>query len=69
MRTMPPMNQPLHQPLIECVPNFSEGRRQAVVVEIAAAITNTAGIALLDLHQDADYRGSPRIKEKIGHKA
>ncbi len=52
---MPPMNILTPQTLIECVPNFSEGRRQAVVNQIAAAITNTAGVSLLDLHQDADH--------------
>ena len=52
---MPAMNILTHQPLIECVPNFSDGRRPAVVDQIAAAITNTAGVALLDLHQDADH--------------
>jgi len=55
---MPPMNTPAHHTLIECVPNFSEGRRQAVVDQIAAAITNTASVALLDLHQDADHNRS-----------
>lgn len=35
--------------LVECVPNFSEGRDQSVVEAIAAAIRSTPGCALLDV--------------------
>ena len=35
--------------LIECVPNFSEGRRQEVVAEIVLAISQIDGVTLLDL--------------------
>lgn len=40
--------------LVECVPNFSEGRRPEVVEEIAAAIAN-AGVKLLDREMDANH--------------
>jgi glutamate formiminotransferase len=44
--------------MIECVPNFSEGRRTAVIDAIAAAISEVPGVALLDIHRDADHNRS-----------
>ena len=41
--------------LVECVPNFSEGRRSEVVDEIVAAITAVAGVALLGQEMDSDH--------------
>ncbi|MCC7104941.1 MAG: glutamate formimidoyltransferase [Chloroflexi bacterium] len=38
--------------LVECVPNFSEGRRPAVVAEIEAAVRGIKGVWLLDRHAD-----------------
>ncbi len=35
--------------IIECVPNFSEGRNQEVITAIADAIKNSAGCSLLDV--------------------
>jgi glutamate formiminotransferase len=43
--------------LVECVPNFSEGRRVAVVDEIAGAITH-AGAHVLDRQMDPDHNRS-----------
>ncbi len=43
--------------IVECVPNFSEGRRQAVVEEIAGAIAS-AGVKILDREMDADHNRS-----------
>jgi glutamate formiminotransferase/formiminotetrahydrofolate cyclodeaminase len=40
--------------LVECVPNFSEGRNQAVVDEIIAAM-KMDGVFLLDREMDADH--------------
>ncbi len=45
-------------PIIECVPNFSEGRRKEVVDAIAAAAAGVAGVALLDQEMDADHNRS-----------
>lgn len=45
-------------PLIECVPNFSEGRDRAVVDAIADAVRSVAGVALLDVEMDADHHRS-----------
>jgi len=41
--------------LVECVPNFSEGKRKDVVDKIASAATNTPGVKLLDVQMDADH--------------
>ena len=39
--------------LIECVPNFSEGRDMAVIKEIAAVIENVEGVKLLNIDPGA----------------
>ncbi len=44
--------------LVECVPNFSEGRDLAVVERLAAAVTSVPGVALLDRHSDPDHHRS-----------
>ncbi|MBP1625451.1 MAG: Formiminotransferase-like protein [Acidobacteria bacterium] len=41
--------------IIECVPNFSEGRRKEVVDALAAALTGAPGVALLDIEMDAAH--------------
>jgi glutamate formiminotransferase/formiminotetrahydrofolate cyclodeaminase len=40
--------------IVECVPNFSEGRNQKTLDEIAAAIRSVEGAALLDIDPGAD---------------
>jgi len=44
--------------LIECVPNFSEGRRQDVIRSIADAIRSIPGVTLLDVESNADHNRS-----------
>jgi glutamate formiminotransferase / 5-formyltetrahydrofolate cyclo-ligase len=44
--------------LVECVPNFSEGRRTEVVDEIVAAIEAIRGAKVLDRESDADHNRS-----------
>ncbi len=44
--------------IIECIPNFSEGRRRAVVDAIAAEIKAVPGVRFLDLQADADHNRS-----------
>jgi glutamate formiminotransferase len=44
--------------LIECVPNFSEGRRQEVLDEIARAIRQIDGVSLLDVSRDESHNRS-----------
>jgi glutamate formiminotransferase / formiminotetrahydrofolate cyclodeaminase len=44
--------------LVECVPNFSEGRRQEVIKSIADAIRSTPGVTLLDVESNPDHNRS-----------
>ena len=41
--------------ILECVPNFSEGRRKEIVEALAAALTRPPGVALLDSEMDAAH--------------
>ncbi|MDA1081542.1 MAG: glutamate formimidoyltransferase [Gemmatimonadetes bacterium] len=41
--------------LVECVPNFSEGRRPEVIDAITAAIAAVDGVALLDVSSDPSH--------------
>jgi glutamate formiminotransferase/formiminotetrahydrofolate cyclodeaminase len=45
-------------PLVECVPNFSEGRDAAVLDALRAAIVAVPGIRLLDVQADASHNRS-----------
>jgi glutamate formiminotransferase/formiminotetrahydrofolate cyclodeaminase len=45
-------------PLVECIPNFSEARRPDVVSAIVAAITGVAEVALLNQSSDLDHNRS-----------
>ncbi len=58
-------------PLVECIPNFSEGRRQDVIRAIVSAITSAGAVRLLDTSSDADHNrsvvtfaGSPEAVEE-----
>jgi len=44
--------------LVECVPNFSEGRRPEIVRQIADAITTVESACVLDTHIDPDHNRS-----------
>src|SRR5688572_6042663 len=44
--------------LVECVPNFSEGRRAEVVAAIRDAVAAVDGVALLDVSSDASHNRS-----------
>ncbi|MBN1286294.1 MAG: glutamate formimidoyltransferase [Anaerolineae bacterium] len=46
------------QPLVECVPNFSEGRRPEIVEAILDAIRQAAPVHILDSSSDADHNRS-----------
>jgi glutamate formiminotransferase/glutamate formiminotransferase/formiminotetrahydrofolate cyclodeaminase len=45
-------------PIVECVPNFSEGRKPETVREIARAIESVKGARVLGRHIDADHNRS-----------
>lgn len=59
--------------LIECVPNFSEGRRPEVIEAIVASVARVPGVVVLDRSSDHDHNrtvltlaGSPEgLKEAI----
>jgi glutamate formiminotransferase len=44
--------------IIECVPNFSEGRDPVIVASIAQAVAAVAGVKLLDTTSDQDHNRS-----------
>ncbi len=45
-------------PLVECVPNFSEGRSAALIEAVASAIGAVSGVKVLDVHADPDHHRS-----------
>lgn len=44
--------------IVECIPNFSEGRRSEVIDQIVAAIKSIKGAVLLDRESDPDHNRS-----------
>src|SRR5207245_7612886 len=44
--------------IVECVPNFSEGRRKDVIDAIANAIRSIPNITLLDVEYNVDHNRS-----------
>ena len=57
--------------IVECVPNFSEGRDRSKVERIAGVIQSVPGVRVLDIHLDPDhnrsvitYAGAPRAVEE-----
>jgi len=64
------------QPVVECVPNFSEGRNAAVIKEITDAIEAVSGVRLLDVDPGANtnrtvvtFVGSPEAVEEAAFRA
>ena len=45
-------------PLVECIPNFSEGRRPKIVKQIVNAIEDVEGVIVLDYSLDEDHNRS-----------
>jgi len=48
----------MSDPLVECVPNFSEGRDTATIEALRSAITGVPGVQLLDVQSDAAHNRS-----------
>ena len=46
------------KPIVECVPNFSEGRDAETIRAIADAARNVPGVKVLDLTSDSDHNRS-----------
>ncbi|MEK6256788.1 MAG: glutamate formimidoyltransferase [Chloroflexota bacterium] len=64
------------QAIVECIPNFSEGRRPEVIDAILAAITQVDGVTLLDHSSDEDHNrtvvtfvGAPNAVEEAAFQA
>lgn len=59
-RTSTPTRQEVLMPgqLVECIPNFSEGRRPELVAEIRSAIEGVGDVYVLDQHSDRDHNRS-----------
>jgi glutamate formiminotransferase len=62
--------------LVECVPNFSEGRKAETIDRIAQAIESNAGVVVLNRHIDVDHNrsvitfvGEPRVIVEAAVKA
>lgn len=58
--------------LIECIPNFSEGRREDVIAALVEVAGSSAGAALVDYSSDASHNrsvftlvGSPEAIEEV----
>jgi glutamate formiminotransferase len=51
----PGVELPQGVPLVECVPNFSEGRDQGVVRKLRHAVVAVEGVKLLDAQSDPDH--------------
>ncbi|NMB82542.1 MAG: glutamate formiminotransferase, partial [Ignavibacteria bacterium] len=49
------MTKTSKQKIIECVPNFSEGKDSKTFEAVKQAIDNTPNVKLLSLEPDADY--------------
>src|SRR6266513_1455122 len=45
-------------PLVECVPNFSEGRDAATLEALRTALTTVPGVRLLDVQADTSHNRS-----------
>lgn len=63
-------------PLVECIPNFSEARHPEVVTKIIDTISSVPGVHVLDHHSDLDhnrtvvtYVGEPEAVEDAAFKA
>ncbi len=61
-------------PLVECIPNFSEGRRTEVIQAIVKAISSAGAVRLLDTSSDADHNrtvitfaGTPEAVEEAAY--
>ena len=44
--------------IVECVPNFSEGRRREIIDQIVGALASVKGVRVLDVQSDADHNRS-----------
>ena len=55
---MPDEPPAMRQPIVECIPNVSEGRDRRLIERFADTIRSVAGVRLLDVHMDLDHHRS-----------
>src|ERR1017187_8950427 len=55
LRPLRTVHPPLLMKLVECVPNFSEGRRPEVISAIRDAIASVTGVVVLDVSSDSSH--------------
>ncbi len=48
----------MQRPILECVPNVSEGRDRRVIEALAGAVRSVEGVRLADIHTDPDHHRS-----------
>jgi glutamate formiminotransferase len=48
----------VQEPILECVPNVSEGRDHQVIAALALAVRSVPGVRLADIHSDPDHHRS-----------
>ena len=66
----------MSNPLVECVPNFSEARHPEVIDEIVNTISSIPAVVVLDRHSDVDHNrtvitfvGPPDAVEEAAYSA
>jgi glutamate formiminotransferase / formiminotetrahydrofolate cyclodeaminase len=66
----------MSNPLVECIPNYSEARRPEVVQEIINTISSVSGVHVLDHHSDLDHNrtvvtfvGTPEAAEEAAYQS
>lgn len=71
-----PAGVKMPNPIVECIPNFSEARRPEVVTAILAEIDAVEGVRILDRHSDMDHNrtvvtfvGPPEAVEEAAFQA
>lgn len=52
------LHKELKGPVVECVPNFSEGKSREIIETIKGEIDSVRGIKVLDTHSDIDHNRS-----------
>lgn len=55
---MPRSIPDVREPLVECIPNVSEGRDRALIDRMAAAVSAASGVTLMNVHADPDHHRS-----------
>lgn len=48
----------MSKPIVECIANYSEGRREEVIDSIVESIQSISGVTILDKHSDVDHNRS-----------